>query len=302
MASSRGLEARLGGVSTRGRTLPARVLQAASRAPVIHMALLTLLVVAGIFAPWIAPHDPVAAEALDRAAPPVWTEDGTNKYLLGADQQGRDVLSRVIFGARISLIVAAAALGIGGVVGTALGMTAGYFGAWVDELIMRMVDVKLAIPLILVALVIVIVVGQSFAILVGILAVNSWSGFARLVRGETLQLKTMDYVAMAKLGGASTIRVLFRHILPGVVNSIIVLATLQVGTVILTEATLSFLGAGIPPPTPAWGSMVAEGRSHLSTAWWIAFFPGMAIFLTVMACNFLGDWLRDHFDPRLRQV
>jgi peptide/nickel transport system permease protein len=162
--------------------------------------------------------------------------------------------------------------------------------------------VKLAIPLILVAMVIVVVVGQSFAILVGILAVNSWSSFARQVRGEILQLKNEDYVALAKVAGASVFRIFVKHLFPGIFNTVMVIATLQVGGLILTEAILSFLGAGIPPPTPAWGSMVSEGRVYLGSAWWIAFFPGVAIFLTVLAFNFLGDWLRDKLDPRLRQL
>jgi len=279
-----------------------RAYRALRRWPVVPAAILTLLLVCGIFAPFVAPHDPVAANLRARNTPPFWYPEGSSRYLLGADQQGRDVLSRVIYGARISLIVAAVSLGIGGAVGTTLGMVSGYFGGWVDEFIMRLIDIKLAIPLILIALVIVIVVGQSFAVLVGILAVNSWSGFARQVRSETLQLKTMDYVAMAKIGGARTVRILYKHILPGVVNTVIVLATLQVGSLILAEAILSFLGAGIPPPTPAWGSMVSEGRTYLNSAWWIAFFPGVAIFLTVLGFNFLGDWLRDRLDPRLRQL
>jgi peptide/nickel transport system permease protein len=208
----------------------------------------------------------------------------------------------VIFGARISLIVSTVALGIGGIVGIILGMISGYFGGWTDELIMLFINVKLAIPLILIALVIVVVVGQSFAILVGILAVNSWSTFARQVRGETLQLKNEDYVALARVAGASVLRIFVRHLFPGVLNTVMVIATLQVGSIILTEAILSYLGAGIPPPTPAWGSMVSDGRTYLGSAWWIAFFPGAAIFLTVFAFNFLGDWLRDKLDPRLRQL
>ena len=198
--------------------------------------------------------------------------------------------------------MAGVALSIGITVGVTLGMLSGYFGGWVDEVIMRVIDLQLAIPLILIALVIVIVVGQSFIVLVGILSVNSWSVFARQVRGETLKLRTTDYVALAKVAGASTPRILYRHILPGVFNIVIVLATLQVGNLILTEAILSYLGAGIPPPTASWGSMISDGRTYLSSAWWISFFPGMAIFLTVLAFNFLGDWLRDRFDPRLRQL
>ena len=174
-------------------------------------------------------------------------------------------------------------------VGVTLGMVAGYFGGSTDEIIMRIFDLKLAIPLILLALVIVIVVGQSFFVLVGILSVNSWSVFARQVRGETLKLRTTDYVALAKVVGASPPRILYRHILPDALNIVIVLATLQVGNLILTEARLSFLGAGIPPPTASWGSMISDGRTYLSTAWWIAVFPGVAIFLTALAFNFLGD-------------
>jgi peptide/nickel transport system permease protein len=269
---------------------------------VVPLALLAVLLACGVFAPLIAPYSPTEAELRARNTPPMWLEGGSARYVLGADHQGRDVLSRVIFGARVSMVIAAAALLIGGTVGITLGMVAGYSGGLVDEVIMRTIDLKLAIPLILVALVIVIVVGQSFPILVGILAVNSWSGFARQVRGETLRIKQLDYIALAKIAAASPARILFRHILPGVVNTAIVLATLQVGSLILTEAILSFLGAGIPPPTPAWGSMVSEGRLYLGSAWWIAIFPGTAIFLTVFAFNFLGDWLRDRLDPRLRQL
>lgn len=270
--------------------------------PLLPVIILILLFVAGGFAPWVSPSDPTDANLRGRRIPPVWMADGSASHVLGTDQQGRDVLSRIIYGARISLVVAGTALGIGSAVGITLGMISGYSGGWVDEAIMRMVDIKLAIPLILVALVLVIVLGQSFALLVGILSINTWSGFARQVRAQTLQLKTRDYVLLARIAGASTRRIMVRHIFPGITDTAIVLATLQVGSVILTEAILSFLGAGIPPPTPAWGSMVSDGRTDLIDAWWIAFFPGLAIFLTVLAFNFLGDWLRDYFDPRLRQV
>jgi peptide/nickel transport system permease protein len=190
---------------------------------------------------------------------------------------------------------------VGGVVGTVLGMVSGYYGGWVDEIAMRLIDIVLSVPLILVALSVVIVFGQSTTVLIGILAMNAWSGFARQSRAEVLQLKNMDYVALAKVTGASTPRILYKHIFPGVVSTITVVGTLQVGNIILTEAILSFLGAGIPPPAPSWGSMVSDGRTYLGSAWWIALFPGMAIFLTVLAFNFLGDWLRDTLDPRLRQ-
>ncbi len=232
----------------------------------------------------------------------VLREGGNSRYLLGTDDLGRDILSRSIYGARISLIIAVVTLGIGGAIGTGLGLIAGYFGGLVDELLMRIVDIFLALPLVLVALVLVVAVGQSFFITTMVLVLFIWVRFARQVRGEVLQLKTMDYVALAKVAGASTPRILFVHLLPGVVNTLIVVATLQVSIVILVESTLSFLGAGVPPPTPAWGSMVADGRDFLADAWWISTMPGIAILLTVLSLNLFGDWLRDRLDPKLRQL
>ena len=227
---------------------------------------------------------------------------GSSTYLLGTDQLGRDILTRIMFGARISLIVAAVTLGVGGGMGVLLGLLSGYYGGWVDELIMRLVDIVLAVPLILVALVLVVSVGQSFSMIIGILALSIWPRFARMVRGQVLQLKTLDYVAYAKVAGASTPRILLVHLFPGTINTLIVVATLQVGIVILVEASLSFLGAGIPPPEPAWGSMVAEGRDRLVDAWWVATMPGLAILVTVVSLNLFGDWLRDKLDPKLRQI
>ena len=227
---------------------------------------------------------------------------GSTKYLLGTDQVGRDMFSRLIYGARISLIVGLVTLAVGGSVGVALGLIAGWYGGWVDELIMRLVDVLLSLPVVLVALVFVVALGQSFAIIVAVLALWIWTRFARQVRSEVLQLKTRDYVALARVSGASTPRILLIHIFPGTINTLIVVATLQVGIVILLESVLSFLGAGVPPPTPAWGSMVSDGRDKLAEFWWISTLPGIAILLTVMSLNLLGDWLRDKLDPRLRQL
>ena len=227
---------------------------------------------------------------------------GSTKFLLGTDVLGRDILSRIIFGARISLIVAAVTLGVGGGIGVAVGLLSGYYGGWMDELLMRLVDIILSLPLILVALVLVVAIGQSFEMIIVVLALWIWPRFARMVRGEVLQLKTLDYVALARASGASTIRILFVHLFPGTINTLIVVATLQVGIVILVEATLSFLGAGVPPPDPAWGSMVADGRDRLVDAWWVATMPGIAILITVMSLNLFGDWLRDTLDPKLRQM
>ena len=228
---------------------------------------------------------------------------GSSTFLLGTDHLGRDVLSRVIYGARISLLVSIVTLAVGGSIGITMGLMAGWYGGFVDEFLMRLVDIKLAIPLILIALVLVITLGQSLWIIVTVLCLFIWPRFARQVRGEVLQLKHMDYVSLAKVSGASTARILFIHIFPGTINTLIVVATLQVGIVILLESTLSFLGAGVPPPTPAWGSMVADGRDKLAGGvWWISTFPGVAIMLTVMSLNWFGDWLRDVLDPRLRQL
>ena len=275
---------------------------AGRKLPLIPMFILAVFVITGVIAPLIAPHDPERGDIRARMVPPVWLEGGTTEYLLGTDHLGRDMLSRVIYGARISLVVVAVTLGVGLVIGVIAGLLAGWYGRWIDELMMRIVDIKLAIPTILLALVLVLALGQSFLIIVAILAIAVWPRFARNTRGEVLQLKTMDYVALAKVAGASTPRILFKHIFPGVVNTLIILASLEVGIVILLESTLSFLGAGVPPPTPAWGSMVADGRDRLAVAWWISTMPGVAIMMVVLAMNLFGDWLRDKLDPRLRQL
>ncbi len=236
---------------------------------------------------------------------------GVGTFPLGTDPQGRDLLSRIIWGARISLIVATVTLVVGGILGVSLGLISGYFGGWVDEIIMRAVDIILALPLVLVALVLVVAVGEfhipflpqkEVHLIASVLSLFIWTRFARQVRGEVLHLKTMDYVSLARISGCSTLRILVAHLLPGVMNTVIVVATLQVSVVILLESILSFLGAGVPPPTPAWGSMVSEGRNFLRTAWWVSTMPGIALLLTVMAFNLLGDWIRDALDPRLRNV
>lgn len=280
------------------------------RWPVIPGAVIILLVIMGAFGPYIAPHDPVIASALNRHIPPVGMElclglkckAGSWTHPLGTDHVGRDVLSRIIVGSRISLIVAALSLVVGLIVGTSIGMISGYLGGIFDEIITRIVDIWLALPFLMVALLVVLIFGQSIGVVFLLLAVLSWVGFVRVVRAQTLQLKEMDYVALARIAGASPARIISRHVLPGVINSAIVIATLNVGNLILAEATLSFLGAGIPPPTPAWGVLISEGREYISTAWWQTAFPGVGIFLVVMSLNFLGDWARDRFDPRLRQL
>ena len=272
------------------------------RWPIIPGLVILALIVVAIFAPLISPYEPNLATLRSRFSPPMWAEGGTSEYILGTDQQGRDLLSRLVFGARISLIVVTASLWLGMIAGTALGLVAGYFGKWADEVIMRLIDVWLAVPFIMIVLVLVVAIGQSFPLLVGVLGASTWAGFTRQVRGLTLSLRQADYVSLAKVAGASDTRIMLQHILPHTISIILVLASLQAGSLILAEGTLSFLGLGVPPPTPSWGSIVADGRSYLATAWWVSLFPGIAIFLVVMAFNFAGDWIRDRLDPRLRQV
>lgn len=271
--------------------------------PVIPVAIIVMLVVAAVFAEFLTSHDPERALSLDdNEIAPFWDDTGSTKYILGTDHLGRDVLARIIFGTRISLLVGGAVLIIGGAIGTSIGIISGYFGGNIDEFLMRLVDITLAVPFILVALVVAIILENSLNIIVILLVMFFWTAFARQIRAETLQLKTMDYVAFSKVSGANSIRIMYKHILPGVFSTIIVIATLTIGTVILVESILSFLGVGVPGPTPTWGAMIADGRNYLTTGWWIAFFPGIALLLTVLAFNFLGDWLRDTFDPKLRQL
>ena len=222
---------------------------------------------------------------------------------LGTDSLGRDILSRMIHAARVSLIVALLVIAIAGVIGTVLGMMAAYFGGWVDYLISRIIDISLAIPGLLIALVLVVVVGTGMWIVIPVIVAPLWSVYARLVRGETLAIKWQDYIARARVAGSSDFRIIVHHLFPNVANSLIVLATLQVGFVIIIESVLSFLGAGVPRPTPTWGSIVSDGRDLIiQTAWWVSLFPGIAIALTVLSVNLLGDWLRDKLDPKLRHI
>jgi peptide/nickel transport system permease protein len=280
------------------------------RWPVVPAAILVGISMMAILATWVAPQGPYDQDLRARNAPPTWQAGSwyeehpqvQQRYFLGADYVGRDVLSRIMHGARISLMISGIAAIAGMTIGSGLGLIAGYFGGLIDEVITRLVDIWLALPFILVAMVVAMVVGQSVAIMMGILAMMAWSGFVRNVRAEALSLKTRDYVALAKVSGASTLRILVSHMLPGVLNTMVVILALRLGSLIMGEATLSFLGAGIPSPTPSWGLMVSEGRAYVRTAYWTALFPGIFIFLLVMSWNFLGDWLRDYMDPRLRQL
>jgi peptide/nickel transport system permease protein len=277
-----------------------RRLDVLTRYPISSIVILGLVGVMAVFAPLIAPHDHLIGELRDRHIPPVLFGGDWN-HILGTDSLGRDILSRLIYGSRISLIVGVVTVIIGGGFGTLMGLISGYAGGWIDEIIMRIVDIKFSLPLILIALALSVLLGPSFALLLGLLSFLIWGTFARQVRGQVLTLKELEYVAAARTFGASPTRIMLKHILPGVFYVVIVISSLTVGGVILAEASLSFLGAGIPPPAPAWGSMVAEGRLYISTAWWVSLIPGMMIGLLVVSTVFLGDWLRDALDPRLRQ-
>jgi peptide/nickel transport system permease protein len=261
-----------------------------------------VLVFVAVLAPLLAPYSPTAQSLPDKLLPPAWLEGGSAQHLLGTDVLGRDMLSRLLYGARVSLAVAVSALLAGGVVGLALGILSGYLGGRVDSVLMRVVDATLTFPTILIALLLAVSLGAGLRTMVIAITLILWARFARVVRGEVLAVKTRDFVALARVHGCSHLRIMGVHILPNVTNTFMVLLSLHIGFVILVEASLSFLGAGIPPPTPSWGQMVADGRSHIASAWWLSVLPGAAIMLVVLAFNLFGDWLRDWLDPRLRQV
>jgi peptide/nickel transport system permease protein len=269
---------------------------------VIPSVILLLLVLTAIFAPWLAPYDPIKTSMRERLLPPFFIEGGSTAHLLGTDSIGRDVLSRVIHGARVSLSVSLLVIAITASIGTILGIIAGYLGGRTDNVLMRVTDVSLSFPAILIAILLAVSIGPGFWTVVLALSILGWAPYARLIRGESLKLREADFVAQARVIGTSPIRIMVRHVFPNIINPLIVIMTLSIGMVILTEAALSYLGAGIPPPTPSWGSMVNDGRNLIDTAWWISLFPGIAIGLVVLSGNFLGDWIRDKIDPRLRRL
>lgn len=271
-------------------------------APVIPTVIVVVSVIAAILGPWIAPHSGIAPDLANIRLPPFFVEGGSLDHVLGTDWQGRDVFSRIIIGARISLGVAALCIIVGGLIGCAFGLFAGYLGGWVDQVVMRIVDLFLAFPSVLLALIFAVTVGPSFWVVVMVLSFLIWPRYARVVRGEVLSLNSRDFIAQARIAGAGPVRIILTHILPNVLNSIVVLSTLQVGWAIMVEASLSFLGAGVPPPTPTWGGMIADGRNYVDTLWWISVFPGIAVMLVVLSFNLFGDWLRDILDPRLAQI
>ena len=270
--------------------------------PAVPIALLVLLCAIALLAPWIAPYPPLQGSLGDKLLPPAWLAGGSWSHPLGTDLLGRDILSRIFYGARTSLGVAAIAVLVSGTIGTIVGLVSGYFGGALDAFLMRLTDVALSLPLILVAIVLVAALGTSFANVVLVIVLLLWPRYARQIRGETLALRERDFVALARIANCSHFRIMRRHILPNVVPTLLVLVTLQSGYVVLLESTLSFLGAGIPPSTPAWGLMISEGRTVIETAWWVVVWPGLAIVALVLSGNLLGDWLRDRLDPTLKRV
>jgi peptide/nickel transport system permease protein len=278
--------------------------QLARNVPVLPLAVLIPFVAVALLAPLIAPYDPT--EPIPGAKifePPFWMSGGSTHWLLGTDFQSRDILSRLIFGARVSLIVGVTGTLVAGSIGTTLGVVSGYFGGWVDQVIMRITDAWLALPGLVFALFLAAMVGPSMWNIVIILGCVYWTRYTRVIRGEVLSLREREFIKLAEIAGASRFRIIRHHILPNIMNTTMVLASLTIGVVIIAEASLSFLGVGVPPPQPSWGSMMADGRAMLLVGnWWLTVFPGLGIMLVVLATQLLGDWLRVRLDPQLRNL
>ena len=266
--------------------------------PWIPIFIVTVLLVCAIFAPLLAPHDPTLISMLDAKLAP--GED--MKYPLGTDIMGRDMLSRLIYGARTSVFISLVALGTGALVGTILGLVSGFREGWFDTLTMRAADAALGFPTILVAMVIVVLMGAGIESIILAVVLTVWARFARMIRGEVLSIKNMDFVTFSRIAGVSMPTIIWRHIFPNTLNTLMVITSLQVGQVILLEASLSFLGLGLPVGEPAWGIMVSEGKSVILDVWWLSLLPGIAITAVVLAFNFFGDWMRDALDPKLRRL
>ncbi len=272
-----------------------------SNIPIIPILLLSPIVIFGLFGQFMYPHDPTTMDLSNALRPPAWTT-GDWSYVLGTDRLGRDLLSRLMQGARASLLVSVCGVGFAGIIGVTLGMIAGYFKGTVDIIIMRIVDTQMSIPSILLIILLSAVLGAGLATIIICIAVIFWTTYARVVRGQTLSITQREYVALAQVTGCGHFRILTKYIFPNLLNTILVLATIQLGTAIMVEASITFLGMGIQPPDTAWGLIIADGRQYMATAWWIPTFAGLAIMLTVLGANLLGDWVRDKFDPRLRQL
>jgi peptide/nickel transport system permease protein len=264
----------------------------------VAVGILAIVVIIGIFGPWIAPHDPTAQDLTARLSPPFWAEGHAPGHLLGTDSLGRDVLSRIIYGARISLLVGVAATLLSGVIGTVIGIVAGYYRRWLDVIFMRLADIQLAFPTILLALTVVVVLGPSLWFVILVLGFTGWVSYARVIRSEVLSLRSREYVTAARAIGDSDLQIMWQHLRPNVLAPLATIATLQVASMIIAEASLSYLGLGVPPTVPTWGGMLSDGQLYIRTAWWISVFSGAAIMLTTLAINITGDMLRDVADPK----
>ena len=261
---------------------------------------LMIIILSAVFAPYVAPHDPTLTNLRARLTPPVYLPGGTITYPLGTDHLGRDILSRIVFGGRVSLLVGFGAMLVAAVIGVSLGLIAGFFGGRLDTIIMRVTDTFLAIPFLLLAMAAVVVLGSGILNLILILGLVRWTVYTRIVRGQVLSVRERQFVDAARAYGAPRRLIVIRHVLPNVFNPVIVLATIEVANMIIFESGLSFLGLGVDPTIPTWGSMLNDGRDYITTAWWLTTLPGLAILVTVVSLNLLGDWLRDVLDPRLR--
>ena len=269
------------------------------RWPLLLPALPVIVAVAAaLLAPWVAPASPTSGNLAARLRPPAWISGGSGTRLLGTDLLGRDLLSRLIWGARISLLIALAATVLGAVVGSLIGLVSGYYRGRIDRVVTKLIDVQLAFPFVLLAIAVIAVAGASIPVLVIVLAIGSWVGHARIIRGLVLSLRERDYVQAARALGADTPRILFRHLLPEILSVILILATFDVGRIIILESTLSFLGLGVQPPTPSWGWDLRDAAAYVRQAWWRSVFPGLAIMVVVLGVNLVGDALRDALDPR----
>jgi len=272
------------------------------RYPIVPIGVILIFIFLAVMGQSIAPYPANQMDLPARFVPPFWQDSGSMKHVLGTDDMGRDILSRIIVGTRVSFIVSLLSLTLGGVLGTAIGIVSGYYGGRIDSILMRTADATLAFPIILLAMLMAVALGPSLQNVVISLSIVLWARYARVVRGEVLSYKEYDFVALARVAGASGFRIMWKHLFPNIRSTLLVLLTLQVGWVIIVEASLSFIGAGIPGPDPVWGSMISKGRNYVTTAWWIPFFPGVAVAIVCLSFNMFGDWLREALDPRMRQV
>jgi peptide/nickel transport system permease protein len=268
------------------------------RKPYLGFCCLAIFFFTVVFAEVISPHDPYEGNLMNTTLPPAWEEDGTMEHLLGTDMLGRDVLSRLIYGSRISLLISVGCISIYGTIGVTLGLISGFTGGRTDMLIMRLADFWLSLPGIIMLFMIAAVTGPSARAIVLTIGIMGWPNYARIVRGECLSLKQRDFVKLARIAGCGNFRIMFSHVLPNVVNTIIIMATIEIGGIIVLTAAMSFLGLGTQPPSCDWGLMLAEGRQYITYAWWLITFPGIAIVIAVLGFNLTGDWLREVLDPK----